>query len=105
MIKIKNKNSEFSDKMALFSQGRRAALVFVRNVPKRSSFECSAAFNRPTFENSKSFGHLANFGPNLKLAQTGEAPKLNGSRRFMFIQTQETPNPQSLKFLPGTKVE
>merc|ERR1712179_175459 len=25
-------------------------------------------------------------------------------RRNMFIQTQETPNPQSLKFLPGTKV-
>merc|ERR1711893_487425 len=26
------------------------------------------------------------------------------SSRTMFIQTQETPNPQSLKFLPGTKV-
>jgi len=27
-----------------------------------------------------------------------------GTSRSMFIQTQETPNPQSLKFLPGTEV-
>lgn len=28
----------------------------------------------------------------------------NCDSRTMFIQTQETPNPNSLKFLPGTKV-
>ncbi|XP_014287511.1 NFU1 iron-sulfur cluster scaffold homolog, mitochondrial [Halyomorpha halys] len=33
-------------------------------------------------------------------------PKLNNEQfvRNMFIQTQDTPNPNSLKFLPGTKV-
>jgi len=29
---------------------------------------------------------------------------LNQQKRSMFIQTQETPNPHSLKFVPGTKV-
>ncbi len=80
--------------MALFSQGRRVALAFVRNVPKRPLM----------LENSKPFTHLAEFRPNFKLMNTVGAPKLNGSQRFMFIQTQETPNPQSLKFLPGIKV-
>lgn len=28
----------------------------------------------------------------------------NGQKRSMFIQTQDTPNPDSLKFLPGVDV-
>jgi hypothetical protein len=92
---FKTEQPLFLDKiMALFSQGRRVALAFVRNVPKRPLM----------LENSKPFTHLAEFRPNFKLMNTVGAPKLNGSQRFMFIQTQETPNPQSLKFLPGTKV-
>lgn len=31
-------------------------------------------------------------------------PIFVNSLRSMFIQTQETPNPQSLKFVPGKKV-
>uniref|UniRef100_A0A0A9XKZ0 NFU1 iron-sulfur cluster scaffold homolog, mitochondrial n=1 Tax=Lygus hesperus TaxID=30085 RepID=A0A0A9XKZ0_LYGHE len=34
----------------------------------------------------------------------GAAPQTRIFQRSMFIQTQDTPNPNSLKFLPGTKV-
>jgi hypothetical protein len=38
------------------------------------------------------------------LLPSAVAPSFGLCKRSMFIQTQETPNPQSLKFLPGTKV-
>lgn len=43
-------------------------------------------------------------GSSLVTKQFKKALVNNCNCRTMFIQTQETPNPNSLKFIPGTKV-
>ena len=65
--------------MALIGKGRQIGLFVAR------------AISRP----------MASPAPGLKLQLL---PSFAMTKRSMFIQTQETPNPQSLKFLPGTKV-
>ncbi len=80
------------DKMALMGQGRRATMLLVRSLPK------------PQILCSQSFSFFSDKASNNKIVSKVGAPKLNIVKRFMFIQTQETPNPQSLKFVPGVKV-
>ena len=82
----------FSGKMALIGQGRRAAMLLARSLPKQQ-IVCS-----------QSFSFYSDKVSTIKIVPKVGAPKLNISKRFMFIQTQETPNPQSLKFVPGIKV-
>jgi len=71
-------------------------------VNKRNKFSSSQTIDRAhekfgPLNNSRSKGHIlfARNGINLSNAQ---------AVRSMFIRTQDTPNPQSLKFLPGRKV-
>lgn len=78
--------------MALIGQGRRATMLLVRSLPK------------PQILCSQSFSFFSDKASNNKIVSKVGAPKLNIVKRFMFIQTQETPNPQSLKFVPGVKV-
>lgn len=63
-----------------------------------------------TWRCQKSHHLIQEFGGGATGSETGRdcllAPKLNifrMSSRTMFIRTQETPNPNSLKFYPGTQ--
>ena len=74
--------------MALMSHGRRVAILLARSIPKQQIVLTKSL----------------SYKPSIKLVPKLGTPKIAPSQRFMFIQTQETPNPQSLKFLPGAKV-
>merc|ERR1712061_80070 len=52
--------------------------------------------------NIHSLSHINKKWPQKNILQKN--PQITVSSRSMFIQTQDTPNPQSLKFLPGIKV-
>ena len=79
---LRLRNTCFQMSMALIGKGRQIGLFVAR------------AISRP----------MASPGPKLQLLPKFTAPSFAMTQRSMFIQTQETPNPQSLKFLPGTKV-
>ncbi|XP_037936667.1 NFU1 iron-sulfur cluster scaffold homolog, mitochondrial-like [Teleopsis dalmanni] len=48
--------------------------------------------------------NIINNGPREKPLLYSKSQLLQYNKRFMFIQTQDTPNPDSLKFLPGNDV-
>jgi len=52
--------------------------------------------------NIHSVSHISKKWPQKNILQNH--PQITVALRSMFIQTQDTPNPQSLKFLPGTQV-
>lgn len=54
--------------------------------------------------NLSSFQHCGAIPTNQRLLDNKVSLPLYQYRRNMFIQTQDTPNPDSLKFLPGTDV-
>eukprot|EP00741_Cyanophora_paradoxa_P021959 tig00021432_g21196.t1 len=79
----------------------RAACMLFRRAPSSSAVVWRAfhgAVRPPAF--------AANIVPTPIHMQRVRAPPLHamGARRSMFIQTQTTPNPNSLKFLPGRDV-
>ncbi|CAH2266460.1 jg23607 [Pararge aegeria aegeria] len=72
----------------VIKNGRQCKLLSAA-VCRYNGMKCFSMWSPRSFECSKS----------LKIK-----PMLNNCCRTMFIQTQETPNPNSLKFLPGTQV-
>ncbi|XP_050347987.1 NFU1 iron-sulfur cluster scaffold homolog, mitochondrial-like [Nymphalis io] len=69
----------------------------------RISNQCKKLYVVYNYNDNKFFSSLSQLPFSSKEYQ--KRPSLNKcSHRTMFIQTQETPNPNSLKFLPGTKV-
>lgn len=75
-----------------------------RRLARKSLATCQ---HRKILKNSKLYMHTCNSSRILQpcfLSATTRFQVNDMQRRKMFIQTQDTPNPNSLKFLPGVKV-
>ncbi|XP_049544202.1 NFU1 iron-sulfur cluster scaffold homolog, mitochondrial-like [Anopheles darlingi] len=67
-------------------------------IRQKAVCNCAAAYGTDVFRNRNSDGMLGRV-----LLRNPSAPVMQW-KRTMFIQTQDTPNPHSLKFLPGVTV-
>ncbi|XP_015431930.1 PREDICTED: NFU1 iron-sulfur cluster scaffold homolog, mitochondrial-like [Dufourea novaeangliae] len=83
-------------------------LINTLRTGRRLSFRSLVAYQYPKIlKDSELYMHTCSSTRSLKrclLSVTKQLGVINMQKRDMFIQTQDTPNPNSLKFLPGVNV-